>query len=550
MGVAEHLLAAQHAVVAVDDVLTVGQVVEVDHAFLQPLTVGRGSGEAGLDLLVVDDATLCGVDEEHAARLQTALLHHPALGNVEHAHFARKDHEIVARHPVATGAQAIAVEDRTDQRAVGERHACRAVPRLHQRAVVAVEVPLCGIHAVVVLPRLGNHHEHGVRKRTSAEMQDLQHLVERHRVRTAWRADRERALETGNQCALQQRFARAHPVAVALHGVDLAVVGNEAVGVRQRPRREGVGAEAAVHERECGLHALVGQVGIERGEFGRGEHALVDERAARQRRKVGDLLGGQFVFDALAGHEQLAIEVESRGIAPVSDEQLPERGHHRAGGGPQAVGLDRHVAPRDRLEAFFAQDAFDGVDGLVALVLGGGKKGNADSVVADGRQGRPGDGAQEPVGHLDENARAVTRVGLGTRGTSVFHVAQRTDAHLDQFVAGDTLDVGHERHTTCVVFETGVVETVSLGIECVRRHGGPLPMRTIRQREPNGACRSLLGTTLARGGALRLPVYAGSAKADLRFSKLAMTASTWFGLPIRLPMTRRSSANCSAACWV
>ena len=42
-------------------------------------------------------------------------------------------------------------------------------------------------------------------------------------------------------------------------------------------------------------------------------------------------------------------------------------------------------------------------------------------------------------------------------------------------------------------------------------------------------------------------VQAGSVNVGGRRSKLAVTDSTWFGLPIRPPMTRRSSANCSAA---
>ena len=38
-----------------------------------------------------------------------------------------------------------------------------------------------------------------------------------------------------------------------------------------------------------------------------------------------------------------------------------------------------------------------------------------------------------------------------------------------------------------------------------------------------------------------------SENSGLRFSRLAVTASTWLGVPIKLEITRRSSANCSAA---
>ena len=55
----------------------------------------------------------------------------------------------------------------------------------------------------------------------------------------------------------QQRLAGAHPVAVAAHGVDLAVVRDEAERVGQRPGREGVGGEPGVHDGDRALHALV-----------------------------------------------------------------------------------------------------------------------------------------------------------------------------------------------------------------------------------------------------------------------------------------------------
>ena len=54
-----------------------GSVVQVHEPLLQPLGVGLRARELVLDLVVADDAALGGVDEEHAARLQPALLHDP-----------------------------------------------------------------------------------------------------------------------------------------------------------------------------------------------------------------------------------------------------------------------------------------------------------------------------------------------------------------------------------------------------------------------------------------------------------------------------------------
>ena len=89
-----------------------------------------------------------------------------------------------------------------------KRDARRTVPRLHQRRVEAVERPLLGVHRVVVLPRLGDHHQHRVRQAAAAEVQQLEHLVERRRVAAARRADRERPLEAGQQIAARSIASR------------------------------------------------------------------------------------------------------------------------------------------------------------------------------------------------------------------------------------------------------------------------------------------------------------------------------------------------------
>ena len=131
--------------------------------------------------------------------------------------------------------------------------------------------------------------------------------------------------------------------------VDLAVVREVAVRVRERPRRERVGGEAAVHQRERRLDPLVGEVGEELGELRRGEHALVDERAARQRREVDRrrrraVDAGDLVLAALAHHEQLAVELDAGGAGRVVDEQLAEARHHARA--RSARSSSRRRAPR------------------------------------------------------------------------------------------------------------------------------------------------------------------------------------------------------------
>ena len=91
-------------------------------------------------------------------------------------------------------------------------------------------------------------------RRAAAQVQQLEHLVERGRVRRARGADRERPGQVaGDQLGGQHRLAGAHPVAVAADGVDLAVVRDVAERVGQRPGREGVGGEPGVHDGDRAL---------------------------------------------------------------------------------------------------------------------------------------------------------------------------------------------------------------------------------------------------------------------------------------------------------
>ena len=244
-----------------------------------------------------------------------------------------------------------------------------------------------------------------------------------------------------------------------MHRVDFAVVGNESVGVSQRPRGEGVGAEAAVHQGESALHALVFQIGEEPGELRRGEHALVDEGAAGERDEVRALFWWQFVLDSLTGDEHDAVQVDACGPAHLrGNEELLEGRHDGSGRRTKAVGADRHGTPPEYLQAFVFEYGLDARDGLFRRTLVGGKEGEADGVTVWGGQFEVDDFSQEAVGHLDQDACAVAGVGLGSGCATVFHVAQRRDTHGDDRTAAQALDVGDKRHAAGVVFETWVVQ--------------------------------------------------------------------------------------------
>ena len=303
------------------DVFAIWQILEVDTTARQPLSPRFGCCKLGLDLVILDEATGDRVDEEHLAWPQPALPHDPARFDVEHADLAREHNQTVISDEVAPWSQPVTVECRPDQRAIREYQRRRTVPRLHQHRVVFVESLACRVDVCLVLVRLRDHHHHRVRQGTTAEVQKLNHFVERCGVAGAWRVDRKNRTDVSEQFRLELRLPGSHPVAVALHGVDLAVVGDHAERLRERPGRKGVGRVAGVHEGQPGHETLVGEIRVERLELERRNHALVHQGAAGQRWEVRL----KFPLCPLAKAEGLALKLHPAGELTLRAD--PRRAH-------------------------------------------------------------------------------------------------------------------------------------------------------------------------------------------------------------------------------
>ena len=470
VGVAKSLLAQHNPVMRHPDVGALRQVVEVELLGVQPLPVRVGGSQFGLDLLIGDDAALRGVDQEHPARLQPQSLNHGGRVEVEHAGFGRHDHQAVLGDPDPRGPQAVAVQNRADDGAVGETHRGRAVPRFHQRGVVRVEGAAGRVHGLVALPGLGNHHQHRVRQAAPAEVQQFEHLVEAGAVGGAGRADREDLLDVGTEeVGVDQRLAGAHPVLVAGDGVDLTVVGDAAERMRQRPRREGVGGEPRVHDAQRTGDPLVLQIEVESLELRGGEHALVDEGFPGKAGEVDGFatgavlagaLGAQLVLGALADHIRPALQLHIRGAA---NEQLTQGGHGVTGQCAQRGVVGGHLAPPQNGQSLARDDLLQRLargDGLASRLR---QEGDTGGVGALGRQLEVDHRAQEGIRNLQQDSGAVTAVRFGAGRAAVFHVQQGGDGLIDDVAAAPAVHIHDHRHAARIVLVGGVIKPDTAG---------------------------------------------------------------------------------------
>ena len=239
--VAEGLLevdqvAGADSVVAVEARVGVGERVEVDSVVPEPLAVGLRLRQLRLDGRVVDDAAALRVQQEHAAGVDALLEQDLLRRYVQHADLGGHDEAVVGRDEIAERPQAVAVEHRADAVAVGEGDEGGPVPRLHRRGVVVVEVPLLLRHPDALAGGLRYQRHHHVVDGPPRVHHELEGVVDARRVALPRPDDRE---ELGHVVAEQRRghggLAGDHPVDVPAQRVDLAVVDDVPVRVRQLP---------------------------------------------------------------------------------------------------------------------------------------------------------------------------------------------------------------------------------------------------------------------------------------------------------------------------
>ncbi len=460
-----HVLLELVAIVA-GHALVVGQRrLDAGGVLTQPALVRMARLETVVDGIGVEDLAGLGVHGEDLPWADTALGQDLFRLVAPYADF-RGDGDIAigGGHP-ARRTQAVAIKQADRVAAFGHDDTGRAIPRLHVHGVVFVEGAQVGVHGLDVLPGWRDQHAHAAEQVDAAGDHQFEHVVHARGVRAHAVDQRAELFEVGD-LVIGELGATGHgPVAVTGDGVDLAVVGEEAEWLSQRPFRQGIGGEALVEHADRGLQALIAEVREECGEVRRHHQAFVDDGLVREAADVVVGVMGVGHRRATTGAEQLDREFLVA-QAFTTDEHLLDLRQALEGQAAEHAGVDRNLAPADQLQA--------GVDDL-AVHVGAGSFGfdrvlveehHTDGVLLGQLDGEVllGHGTQELIGLLHEQTATVTGLAVGVDAAAVGHAGQRLHGGLQKVVARFARHMGDQAKTTVVLEFFGMVQT------CFHRH--------------------------------------------------------------------------------
>ena len=459
--------------------------MQVLHALLEPALVRRARAVDRVDRLAVEQRVFLQVGGDHLPGAELALAQDLRHRHVPHPGF-RGDQEMpVAGQLPARRAQAVAVQRAGGVAAVEQHDPGRTVPGLAVERVVLVERGEVG---VLVFQRLrGRRHQdaHRLQRVHAAGFEQVEHRVQRLRIRTV---DLDHRLEFARieVFAAPHMRARLRPRTVAGDGIDLAVVGEHAERLRQRPARGGVGGEALVEHRHAGFQFGALQVGIQLRQPRRQHHALVADAVGGQghaveRRQVLQALGR-----AAAGEVERAAEGVRRGARAFDvdqrrDEHLLDARHRGAGGDAAGLGIDRHRAPAGDGQLHLSQCIAQGLAAArrFGFVIGEEHQPGGE-LRAEGEAGFLRQRAQEPFRLLEQQAAAVATQPVGGHATAMGHARQCFQRRIHGAARGFVVELRDQAEAAAVALVAGVIEALLVAL----RHGGSEARCTATWSEP------------------------------------------------------------------
>ena len=163
----------------------------------------------------------------------------------------------------------------------------------------------------------------------------------------------------------------------------------------------------------------------------------------------------------LASDERQTVDLDTAPAVTWGHHQMLEPRHRGASGRPERTWIGRNLSPRDHVEAFGLHDPADLVSRARRRVSVGREEGHADGVLTSRGEVVADNSSEESVGNLNEDARPVSGVGLGSCGPSMLKVRERSKTREHQFMASSSLDIRDEGHPARVVLKPWVVQAAT-----------------------------------------------------------------------------------------
>ena len=148
------------------------------HAVLQPALVGRTLGQLGVDVSRLQDLAVAGIDGDHLARTQAALLQHILGLVVPDADLrGQRDVAVLGQH-IARRAQTVPVQAAGRVATIGQHNTGRPVPGLEIHRAVLEEGAHIRVEMLDVLPGRRDQRAHGGKDVLATGEQHFQHVVQ------------------------------------------------------------------------------------------------------------------------------------------------------------------------------------------------------------------------------------------------------------------------------------------------------------------------------------------------------------------------------------
>ncbi len=429
--------------------------------FPQPLLVGARALEAFINIRGFEQLPGLGINRQQLPRPDPTLGHHGGGIVIPDSDLGGHRDQAIVRLDPARWTQPVTVQHADGIATVRHDHTRRPIPGLHVHGVVLVEGAQVGVHAVDVLPGRRHHHAQGTENIHASRQKQFQHVIHSGGIGAGTVDQRLELFQIGQVRTAELGSPCHSPVAVALDGVDLAVVGEQPERLGQRPLGRSVGREPLVENAHGGGHVRITQIRIERRQVHRHHQSLVGQGPVGQTAHVELRIILQINLGPPAPDKQRDTKT-LRIHGARSDEHLLDGRQLVQRHLPQALGIGRDGSPARNGQAFTLVEPLlqDGPCARGALRIPA-QEDLADTVIRAqfGTQILFRHLAQKGIRPVKQQTTAIARFTVGGNAATVGHAGQRLDGRIQEPVAGLTLFVRNQAETAVIPVFTGLVQT-------------------------------------------------------------------------------------------